>query len=129
MTDVAAPNERDPEIHEAFLSLACAILCFRRLQSFERPLSVFAHARAGEGPAPDYRVAITPDCSSRDSALAQATVEELSLRPQPPRRCQTSRRSSYTVIGSPERPRPWPRTTNPSLAASWRDAALSPSSM
>jgi len=24
MTDVAAPNERDPEIHEAFLSLACA---------------------------------------------------------------------------------------------------------
>ena len=29
MTDVAAPNERDPEIHEAFLSLACAILCFR----------------------------------------------------------------------------------------------------
>jgi len=23
MTDVAAPNERDPEIHEAFLSLAC----------------------------------------------------------------------------------------------------------
>jgi hypothetical protein len=34
MTDVAAPNERDPEIHEAFLSLACAILCFRRLQPF-----------------------------------------------------------------------------------------------
>jgi hypothetical protein len=34
MTDVAAPNERDPEIHKAFLSLACAILCFRRLQSF-----------------------------------------------------------------------------------------------
>ena len=28
MTDVAAPNERDPEIHEAFLSLACAILGF-----------------------------------------------------------------------------------------------------
>jgi hypothetical protein len=28
MTDVAAPNERDPEIHEAFLTLACAILCF-----------------------------------------------------------------------------------------------------
>jgi transposase len=26
--------ERDPEIHEAFLKLACAILCFRRLQSF-----------------------------------------------------------------------------------------------
>jgi transposase len=26
--------ERDPEIHEAFLSLACTILCFRRLQSF-----------------------------------------------------------------------------------------------
>jgi transposase len=26
--------ERDPEIHEAFLSLACAILCFRSLQSF-----------------------------------------------------------------------------------------------
>ena len=34
MTDVAASHERDPEIHEAFLSLACAILCFRRLQSF-----------------------------------------------------------------------------------------------
>ena len=35
MTDVAAPNERDPEIHQAFLSLACAILCFRiaRLQA------------------------------------------------------------------------------------------------
>jgi hypothetical protein len=33
MTEVAAPNERDPEIHEAFLSLACPILCFR-LQSF-----------------------------------------------------------------------------------------------
>jgi hypothetical protein len=31
VTDVAAPNERDAEIHEAFLSLACAILCFRRL--------------------------------------------------------------------------------------------------
>jgi hypothetical protein len=29
MTDVVAPNERDLEIHEAFLSLACAILCFR----------------------------------------------------------------------------------------------------
>jgi hypothetical protein len=28
MTDVAAPNERDPEIHEAFLTLACAIFCF-----------------------------------------------------------------------------------------------------
>ena len=25
MTDVAAPNQRDPEIHEAFFSLACAI--------------------------------------------------------------------------------------------------------
>jgi hypothetical protein len=23
MTDVPAPNERDPDIHEAFLSLAC----------------------------------------------------------------------------------------------------------
>jgi len=34
MTDVAASNERDPEMHEAFLSLGCAILCFRRLQSF-----------------------------------------------------------------------------------------------
>jgi hypothetical protein len=34
MTDVAAPNERDPAIHEAFLSLLCAILRFRRLQSF-----------------------------------------------------------------------------------------------
>jgi hypothetical protein len=33
MTDVASPSERDPEIHEALLSLACAILCFRRLQS------------------------------------------------------------------------------------------------
>ena len=28
--------ERDPEIHEAFLKLACAILCFRRLQSFRK---------------------------------------------------------------------------------------------
>jgi transposase len=26
--------ERDPQIHQAFLTLACAILCFRRLQSF-----------------------------------------------------------------------------------------------
>ena len=26
--------ERDPEIHEAFLTLACSILCFRRLHSF-----------------------------------------------------------------------------------------------
>ena len=26
--------ERDPQIHEAFLALACAILCFRRLHSF-----------------------------------------------------------------------------------------------
>jgi transposase len=26
--------ERDPEIHEAFLKLACAILCYRRLHSF-----------------------------------------------------------------------------------------------
>ena len=34
MTDVAAPNERDLEIREAFLSLACAILCLRRLESF-----------------------------------------------------------------------------------------------
>ena len=34
MTDVAAPNERDPEIREAFISLACAILRFRRLPSF-----------------------------------------------------------------------------------------------
>jgi len=34
MTDVAALNERDLEIREAFLSLACAILDFRRLQSF-----------------------------------------------------------------------------------------------
>lgn len=33
MTDGAAPNERDPEFREAFPSLACAILCFRRLQS------------------------------------------------------------------------------------------------
>lgn len=38
MTDVAASNERDPEIHEAFLSLACAILCFRKLQSFLKDL-------------------------------------------------------------------------------------------
>jgi transposase len=28
--------ERDPEIHEAFLNLACAILYFRRLQSFSK---------------------------------------------------------------------------------------------
>jgi hypothetical protein len=33
MTDVAALNECDPEIREAVLSLACAILCFRRLES------------------------------------------------------------------------------------------------
>jgi hypothetical protein len=46
MTDVAAPNERDPEIHEAFISIACAILCFRRLQSFERP-SKSPHAARG----------------------------------------------------------------------------------
>lgn len=26
--------ERNPEIHEAFLTLACSILCWRRLQSF-----------------------------------------------------------------------------------------------
>ena len=26
--------ERDPQIHQAFLTLACAILCFRRLHSF-----------------------------------------------------------------------------------------------
>lgn len=26
--------ERNPEIHQAFLLLACSILCFRRLQSF-----------------------------------------------------------------------------------------------
>jgi transposase len=26
--------ERDPQIHEAFLTLACSILCFRRLHSF-----------------------------------------------------------------------------------------------
>jgi transposase len=26
--------ERDPQIHTAFLTLACAILCFRRLHSF-----------------------------------------------------------------------------------------------
>jgi hypothetical protein len=29
-----ARYERDPEIHEAFLSLACVILCFRRPQQF-----------------------------------------------------------------------------------------------
>jgi hypothetical protein len=34
MTDDLAPNEPDAEIHETFLSLARAILCFRRLQSF-----------------------------------------------------------------------------------------------
>ncbi len=26
--------ERHPEMHEAFLTLACAILCYRRLKSF-----------------------------------------------------------------------------------------------
>ena len=26
--------ERNPEIHDAFLTLACSILCWRRLQSF-----------------------------------------------------------------------------------------------
>jgi hypothetical protein len=34
MTDVAALDEGDPEIREAFLSLACAILSFSRLRSF-----------------------------------------------------------------------------------------------
>lgn len=29
--------ERDPDIHTAFLTLACAILCRRRLRLFERP--------------------------------------------------------------------------------------------
>lgn len=33
MTD-AAPNERDPELREALVSLAGAIHCFRRLESF-----------------------------------------------------------------------------------------------
>jgi hypothetical protein len=37
MTDGAAPNERDPEIHEAFLSMACAILCSEGSSHFERP--------------------------------------------------------------------------------------------
>jgi hypothetical protein len=36
---------------------------------------------------------------------------------QSPRRSQTSRRSSYTVIGSPKRPRPWLRIVKPRLAA------------
>ena len=129
MTDVAAPTNATPRSTRRSSASHGRSSASEGSSHLKDLLSVFAHARAGEGPAPDYRVAITPDCSSRDSALAQATVEELSLRPQPPRCCQTSRRSSYTVIGSPERPRPWPRTTNPSLAASWRDAALSPSSM
>ena len=34
MTHVATPNETRPVIQEAFLSLAFAILCLRRLQSF-----------------------------------------------------------------------------------------------
>ena len=37
MTDVAAPNERDPEIHEAFLSLARAILASEGSGHFKRP--------------------------------------------------------------------------------------------
>src|SRR5438552_1025323 len=36
---------------------------------------------------------------------------------QSPRRSQTSRRSSYTVIGSAKRPRPWLRIVKPRLAA------------
>jgi hypothetical protein len=60
--------------------------------------------------------------------LAQAR----GLRPaafQPPRRSQTSRRSSYTVIGSPKRPRPWLRIVKPRLAARRRDGSFSPSAM
>ena len=50
-------------------------------------------------------------------------------RGQRSRGCRVSRRSSYTVIGSPERPRPGPRTANPSLTARRRDGSFSPSSM
>ena len=50
-------------------------------------------------------------------------------RPAPARAAESSRaqprlRSSYTVIGSPERPRPGPRTMNPSLAATRRDGSF-----
>jgi hypothetical protein len=51
MTDVAAPNERDPEIHEAFLSLACAILCRRPAAShFRKVLNPkLSRGRLGKG--------------------------------------------------------------------------------
>ena len=45
---------------------------------------------------------------------------------QSPRRSQSSRRTSYTVIGSPERPRPGPRAANPRLAARRRDGSFAP---
>src|SRR5919201_4357768 len=38
MTDFAAPNERDPEIHEAFLSLACANPLLRKAPAILKDL-------------------------------------------------------------------------------------------
>jgi threonine dehydrogenase-like Zn-dependent dehydrogenase len=40
MTDVAATNQRDPEIHQAFLSLACASSASEGSSHFERPEGV-----------------------------------------------------------------------------------------
>ena len=45
------------------------------------------------------------------------------------RRSQSSLQRVYTVIGSPDRPRPVLRTANPSLAATRRDGSFCPSSI
>ena len=56
--------------------------------------------------------------------LAQASLQ----RTLQSRRSQSSLQRVYTVIGSPDRPRPVLRTANPSLAATRRDGSFCPSS-
>ena len=57
--------------------------------------------------------------------LAQASLQ----RTLQSRRSQSSLQRVYTVIGSPDRPRPVLRTANPSLAATRRDGSFCPSSI
>ena len=86
--------------------------------------------------SPDICSEGLPRCLARINRAEQSRyVGTRSPRPlsprwlQSPRRSQSSRRTSYTVIGSPERPRPGPRAANPRLAARRRDGSFAPSSM
>src|SRR5207247_597411 len=97
----------------------------RRLHSTHGSEVIVARRVRGEAGGGFERTLLRSHCCGVSTCYGPFALWRQHSRPaerrpsgfQSPRRSQTSRRSSYTVIGSPKRPRPWLRIVKPRLAA------------